>query len=44
MIQPLEKPSGNRTKAAEKLSISHRTLYRKFNQYGIGKGVNNVET
>ena len=44
MIQPLEKLSGNCTKAVEKLGISRRTLYRKLNQCGTGKGVNNVET
>ena len=37
VIQALEKTGGNRTKAAEKLGISRRTLHRKLNQYGIGK-------
>jgi len=37
VIQVLEKTNGNRTKAAEKLGISRRTLHRKLNQYGIGK-------
>ena len=35
IIQALEKTGGNRTKAAEKLGISRRTLHRKLNQYGI---------
>ena len=35
VIQALEKTGGNRTKAAEKLGISRRTLHRKLNQYGI---------
>ena len=39
VIQALEKTGGNRTKAAEKLGISRRTLHRKLNQYGIGKSV-----
>ncbi|NNJ70803.1 MAG: sigma-54-dependent Fis family transcriptional regulator [Kiritimatiellales bacterium] len=37
VIQALEKTGGNRTKAAEKLGISRRTLHRKLNQYGLGK-------
>ena len=37
VIQALEKTGGNRTKAAERLGISRRTLHRKLNQYGIGK-------
>ncbi len=36
IIQALEKTGGNRTKAAEKLGISRRTLHRKLNQYGVG--------
>ncbi|WP_372807978.1 sigma-54-dependent transcriptional regulator, partial [Pontiella sp.] len=36
VIQALELTNGNRTKAAEKLGISRRTLHRKLNQYGIG--------
>jgi DNA-binding NtrC family response regulator len=36
IIQTLEKTKGNRTRAAEKLGISRRTLHRKLNQYGIG--------
>lgn len=37
VMQALEKTGGNRTKAAEKLGISRRTLHRKLNQYGLGK-------
>ncbi len=43
VIQALEKTNGNRTKAAEKLGISRRTLHRKLNQYGIGKGAEDAE-
>ena len=43
VVQALEKTNGNRTKAAEKLGISRRTLHRKLNQYGLGKGENDVE-
>jgi DNA-binding NtrC family response regulator len=35
IIQALEKTGGNRTKAAEKLGISRRTLHRKLNEYEI---------
>ena len=35
IVQALEKTGGNRTKAAEKLGISRRTLHRKLNEYGI---------
>ena len=35
IIQALEKTNGNRTRAAEKLGISRRTLHRKLNQYEI---------
>ena len=35
IIQALEKTGGNRTKAAEKLGISRRTLHHKLNQYGL---------
>ncbi|MEI6890735.1 MAG: sigma-54 dependent transcriptional regulator [Pontiella sp.] len=35
VIQALEKTGGNRTKAAEKLGISRRTLHRKLKQYEI---------
>ena len=35
ILQALEKTDGNRTKAAEKLGISRRTLHRKLNQYEI---------
>ena len=37
IVQALEKTGGNRTKAAEKLGISRRTLHRKLNEYQIGK-------
>ena len=37
VIQALDKTGGNRTKAAEKLGISRRTLHRKLNEYGLGK-------
>lgn len=35
MIKALDESSGNRTKAAEKLGISRRTLHRKLHTYGI---------
>ncbi|MBN2161477.1 MAG: sigma-54-dependent Fis family transcriptional regulator [Pontiellaceae bacterium] len=35
ILQALEKTGGNRTRAAEKLGISRRTLHRKLNQYEI---------
>ena len=35
IIQALEKTGGNRTKAAEKLGISRRTLHRKLNEYEV---------
>ena len=35
IIQALDKTSGNRTSAAEKLGISRRTLHRKLNEYEI---------
>jgi len=37
IVQALEKTGGNRTRAAEKLGISRRTLHRKLNEYGLGK-------
>lgn len=37
IVQALEKTGGNRTKAAEKLGMSRRTLHRKLNQYGLGR-------
>ncbi|MEA2068131.1 MAG: sigma-54 dependent transcriptional regulator [Verrucomicrobiota bacterium] len=43
VIHALEKTGGNRTKAAGKLGISRRTLHRKLNQYGIGKGAGDAE-
>lgn len=36
ILHALEKTGGNRTKAAEKLGISRRTLHRKLNEYSIG--------
>jgi DNA-binding NtrC family response regulator len=35
IIQALKETGGNRTKAAEKIGISRRTLHRKLNQYGL---------
>ena len=35
IVHALEKTGGNRTKAAEKLGISRRTLHRKINEYKI---------
>ncbi|MCF7816641.1 MAG: sigma-54 dependent transcriptional regulator [Kiritimatiellales bacterium] len=35
IVQALEKTGGNRTKAAEKLGMSRRTLHRKLNEYGL---------
>lgn len=35
IVKALEKTNGNRTKAAEKLGMSRRTLHRKLNEYGI---------
>ncbi|MCF7848647.1 MAG: sigma-54 dependent transcriptional regulator, partial [Kiritimatiellales bacterium] len=37
IVQALEKTGGNRTKAAEKLGISRRTLHRKLHEYGLAK-------
>ena len=37
IITALETNNGNRTKAAEQLGISRRTLHRKLNEYGIHK-------
>jgi DNA-binding NtrC family response regulator len=37
IVQALEKNGGNRTKTAEKLGISRRTLHRKLNKYDLGK-------
>ncbi len=35
ILQALEANGGNRTKAAEQLKISRRTLHRKLNEYGL---------
>ena len=35
IVKALEKTGGNRTKAAEKIGMSRRTLHRKLNEYGI---------
>jgi DNA-binding NtrC family response regulator len=43
ILHALEKTGGNRTRAAEKLGISRRTLHRKLNQYGLGKGDGDAE-
>ena len=37
VVQALEKTGGNRTKAAERLGISRRTLHRKLKAYGLGR-------
>jgi len=37
VVQALEKTGGNRTKAAEKLGISRRTLHRKLHEYNLMK-------
>ena len=36
ILRALDECNNNRTKAAEKLGISRRTLHRKIAQYGIG--------
>ncbi len=35
IVQALDTHGGNRTKAAEQLGISRRTLHRKLNEYGL---------
>lgn len=35
IVQALEKCGGNRTRAAEKLGMSRRTLHRKLNEFGL---------
>ncbi len=37
ILQALEKTGGNKSKAAERLGISRRTLHRKLNEYGLGR-------
>ena len=36
MIQALKEMGGNRTRAAEKIGMSRRTLHRKLKKYGLG--------
>ncbi len=36
ILAVLEEVGGNRTKAAERLGISRRTIYRKLEEYGLG--------
>ena len=36
IMKALEECGGNRSKAAQKLNISRRTLYRKLHEYGLG--------
>jgi two-component system response regulator HydG len=35
ILAVLDEVGGNRTKAAEKLGISRRTIYRKLEEYGL---------
>jgi DNA-binding protein Fis len=35
IAEALEHSAGNRTKAAEVLGISRRTLYKKIKEYGL---------
>src|SRR5208283_3495565 len=35
IVQALKETDGNRTKAAQKLGISRRTLHRKLKKYGL---------
>ena len=35
ILAVLEEVGGNRTKAAERLGISRRTIYRKLEEYGL---------
>ena len=37
LIKALERNNGNRSKAAQELGISDRTLYRRLKQYGLDK-------
>jgi two-component system response regulator AtoC len=36
IVRALEKWNGNRTRAAEELGISRRTILNKIKQYGLG--------
>ena len=35
LVKALERNNGNRSKAAQELGISDRTLYRRLKQYGL---------
>ncbi len=35
IVQALKETDGNRTKAAQKIGISRRTLHRKLKKYGL---------
>jgi DNA-binding NtrC family response regulator len=35
IVQALKETGGNRTKAAQKIGISRRTLHRKLKEYGL---------
>ena len=37
LVKALERNNGNRSKAAQELGISDRTLYRRLKQYGLAK-------
>jgi DNA-binding NtrC family response regulator len=37
LVKALERNNGNRSKAAQELGISDRTLYRRLKQYGLDK-------
>lgn len=44
IVKALKACNGNRTKAAEKLGISRRTLHRKLNEYGISGRTDATQT